>query len=219
MDARTCTRTDGRTPSRTRACKHTNACIDERWLVRSNIWTHKHVRGQTGSQTDGRTDSHIRNHARAHAHTRTVECLHAHTMHSGTYARTESHTHTCSYGGKHPSTNLEVRSNKLEVRNKKCRACIDERTHVRTNIWTHEHARGQTDGRTDSNIRPHARVQANTRMHALMNAGLYDQTGRTDGLTQTPSRTHDALMYIRTDGQTYAHMFVRRQTPKYKHGS
>ena len=100
----------GRTPSRTRACKHTNACIDERRLVRSNIWTHEHARGQTGRQTDGRTDSHIRPHARAHAHTRTVACLHAHTMHSGTYARTESHTHTCSYGGKHPSTNMEVRS-------------------------------------------------------------------------------------------------------------
>ena len=168
---------------------------------------------RTDRQTDGRTDSHIRNHARAHAHTRTVACLHAHTMHSETYARTESHTHTCSYGGKHPGINMEVRSKKLEVRNKKCRACIDERTHVRTNIWTHEHAHGQTDRRTDSNICPHARVHANTRMHALMNAGLYDQTGRTDGLAQTPSRTHDALRYIRTDGQTYAHMFVRRKHP------
>ena len=116
LDARTCTRTDGRTPSRTRACKHTNACIDERRLVRSNICTHEHARGQTGRQTDGRTDSHIRNHARVHAHTRTVACLHAHTMHSGTYAQTESHTHTCSYGGKHPSTNMEVRSKRLEVR-------------------------------------------------------------------------------------------------------
>ena len=147
---------------------------------------------------------------------------------------------TYSYGGKHPSTNMEVRSKKLEVRNKKCRAIIDERTHMRTIIWTHEHARGQTDGR------PHARVHANTRTHALMNAGLYDQTfgrtnmhadrqadRRTDGLTYTQSRTracthtngsmltrtHDALRYIRTDGEPYAHMFVRRQTPKYKHGS
>ena len=98
---------------------------------------------------------------------------------------------------------------------------------------TNMHADRQTDGRTDSNIRPYARVHANTRMHALMNAGLNDQTGRTDGLTQTPSRTracthtngsmltrtHDALRYIRTDGQTYAHMFVRRQTTEYKHGS
>ena len=54
--------------------------------------------------------SHIRPQARAHAKTRTLECLHAHTMHSGTYARTDWHTHTYSYGGKHPSTNMEVRS-------------------------------------------------------------------------------------------------------------
>ena len=45
-------------------------------------------------------------HARAHSHTRTLACLHAHTMHSGTYARTDRHTHPCSY--KHPSTNMEV---------------------------------------------------------------------------------------------------------------
>ena len=115
-DRRTDGRTDGltHTPSRTRACTHTNACIDECRLVRSNIWTHEHVRGQTDRQTDGlmdgRMDSHLRNHARAHAHTRTVACLHAHTMHSGTYAQTDRHTHTCSYGGKHPSTNMEVRS-------------------------------------------------------------------------------------------------------------
>ena len=72
-------RTDGRmdglthTPSRTRACKHTNACIDER----THIWKNERAR----EQTDGRTDSHIRPHARAGAHTRTLACLHAHTMH------------------------------------------------------------------------------------------------------------------------------------------
>ena len=144
--------------SSTRACAHINA------------------RRQTDRETGGRTDSHIRHYTRAYAHTRTLACLHAHTMHSGTYARTESHTHTCSYGGKHPSTNMEVRTWKLEVRirNKKCRACIDERTHVKTNIWTHEQARGQTDrqidgrtdGWTDSNIRLHARAHANTRTRA-----------------------------------------------------
>ena len=225
--------TDGRTDALRHACMQTHERMY--WWIQACTIKHLDARTctRTDRRTDGRTDSHIRNHARAHAHTQTVACLHAHTMHSGTYARTDSHTHTCSYGGKHPSTNMEVRSKKLEVRNKKCRACIDERTHVRTNIWMHEHARGQTDGRTDSNIRPHARVHANTRMHALMNAGLYDQTGRTDGLTQTPSRTracthtngsmlthtHDALRYIRMDGQTYAHLFVRRQTPKFKHGS
>ena len=81
-------------------------------------------------------------------------------------------------------------------------ACIDERRLVRSNIWTHEHARGQTgrqtDGRTDSHIRTRACTHTNGSM-----------------LT----RTHDALRYIRTDGEPYAHMFVRRQTPKYKHGS
>ena len=94
--------------------KKCRACIDERTHVRTNIWTHEHACGQTNRQTDirtdGRTDLHIRPHARAHAHTRTVACLHAHTMHSGTYAQTDRHTHTCSYGGKHPSTNMEVRS-------------------------------------------------------------------------------------------------------------
>ena len=146
--------------------------------------------------------------------------------------------------------NTQVQTWKLEVRNKKCRACIDERTHVRTNIWTHQHACGQTDrrtdwrtdglkdgrtdghspsskraykhmnvciderrhvrsdrqtdwrtdGRTDSHIRPHARAHAHTRTLAWLHI-------------------HDAFRYIRTDGQTYVHMFVRRQTPKYKHGS
>ena len=126
-DRQTDRRMDGLTytPSRTRACKHTKACNDERTHVRSNIWTLEHARGQTDRQTDRWTDSHIRRHARAHAHTRTLACLHEHTMHSGTYARTDRHTHTCSYGGKHPSTNMEVRSKKLEdrskeVRNKKC---------------------------------------------------------------------------------------------------
>ena len=205
MEARTCTRTDRwtdglkHTPSCTRACKHTNACIDERRLERSN-----------------RTDSHKYPHAHVHAHTRMVACLHAHTMHSGTYARTDRHTHTCSYGGKHPSTNmevrskkLEVRSKKLEVRNKKCRACIDERTHVRTNIWTHEHAGGQIDGRTDSSIRPHARVHANTRTHALMNADLYDQTfgcrtcTRTDRQTDRQSGWTDS--HLRNHARAHAH--------------
>ena len=184
-----------------------------------------HADRQTDRRTNERTDSHIRPHARAHAHTRTLACLHAHPMHSGTYARTDRYTHTCSYGGKHPSTNMEVRSKKLQVRSEKleiknvahalrnarmceqifgranmhahrqtdgrtdglkhtpsrmraCKhtnTCIDERTHVRSNIWTHEHARGQTDrqtdGRTDSYICPYARAHANTRtltcLHAL----------------------------------------------------
>ena len=208
--------TDGRPHARVHANTRTHALMNAGLYDQTFGRTNMYADRQAVRRTDGRTHIYAITHALAH--TRTVECLHAHTMHSGTYARTESHTHTRSYT-QVQTWKLEVRSKKLEVRNKKCRACIDERTHVRTNIWTPEHARGQTDGRTDSNIRPHARVQANTRMHALMNAGLYDQTGRTDGLTQTPSRTNDALMYIRRDGQTYAHMFVRRQTPKYKYGS
>ena len=116
-------RTDGRkdglkhTPSRTRACKHTNACIDKHMYVRSNIWTHEHGRGQT----DKRTDSHIRPHARAHAHKRTLACLHVYTMHSGTYARTDRHTHACSYGGKLTSTNIEVRFPPFRLQTTRCR--------------------------------------------------------------------------------------------------
>ena len=144
---------------------------------------------------------------------------------------------TYSYGGKHPSTNMEVRSKKLEVRNaahalmnannhldartctrtdgrtpsrtracKHTNACTDGRRLVRSNIWTHEHARGQTrrqmNGRTDGLTYTQSRTRACTHTNGSM-------------LT----RTHDALRYIRTDGEPYAHMFVLRQTPKYKHGS
>ena len=96
---------------------------------------------------------------------------------------------------------------KLEDRNTKCRACIDESTHVRRNIWTQEHARGQTDrqtfGLTDRRTQTNALIlTANTLTQALMNERMYDQTfGRsymhadkqtdkqTDGLTHTHSRT------------------------------
>ena len=78
----------------------------------------------------------------------------------------------------------------------------------------HEHARGQTDGRTDSNIRPQARVHANTRTYALMNVRMYDQTfGRsnvhadrqTDRQTngQTDGRTHT---YALTNGRMHTHL-------------
>ena len=78
---------------------------------------------QADRQTDGRPQ------ARVHANTR----MHA-LMNAGLYDQTfghtnmhvdrqtdgwtdgRRHTHTCSYGGKHPSTNMEVRSKKLEVR-------------------------------------------------------------------------------------------------------
>ena len=123
LDSRTCMQTDrwiGRQtdrfkhmPSRTRARKHMNACIDECTHVRSNIWMHEHAQDR---QTNGRIDSHICPHACVHAHARTLACYHAHTMHSDTYAWTDRYTYTCSYGGKHPSTNMEVRSKKLEVR-------------------------------------------------------------------------------------------------------
>ena len=108
--------TDGRTdrlthtPSHTRACAHTNACIDERTHVRKNIWTHEHARGQTVGGTDGWTHTYALTHARTHAHSRTLTCLHTHTMHTGTYAWTDRHAHTCSYRGIHPSTNMDVRS-------------------------------------------------------------------------------------------------------------
>ena len=102
--------TDGRTDSNTRPHARVHANTRMYALMNAGLYD------QTG-RTDGRTDSHKRPHAHVHAHTRTVACLHAHTMHSGKYARTDRHTHTCSYGGKHPSTNMEVRSKKLEIRN------------------------------------------------------------------------------------------------------
>ena len=133
-DRRTDRRTDGlkHTPSHTCACKHTNAHIDERTHVRSNIWTHEHARGQTDRQTNGRTNKHW--------DARTCTRRDRHDIH--THVRTEANTQVHTW-------KLEFGSKKLEVRSKKCRACIDERTHVRTNIWTHEHARGQTDRQTD----------------------------------------------------------------------
>ena len=66
-------------------------------------------------QTFGRPNacSHMRAFINACA---TNACLQALTMLSGTYKRTELHTYTCSYEGKHPSANIEVRILKLEVR-------------------------------------------------------------------------------------------------------
>ena len=123
-----------------RACKHTNACIDERRLVRSNIWTHEHARGQTDRQTDRRTDGltdgliHTPSRTRARTHTNDsmlTRSTQVHTHGRKTYAHMFVWRQTPKY--KHRSWNLQVRSKKLEVR---------------TNISTHEHARGQTDGRT-----------------------------------------------------------------------
>ena len=111
-------RTDGltHTPSRMRACKHTNTSM----LTR----THDALRY---IRTHGRID--IRTHFRTEA-------------------------------------NTQVQTWKVEVRNKKCKhtnACIDERTHIRSNIWTRtqEHARGQTGRRTDGLTHTPSR----TRMH------------------------------------------------------
>ena len=124
-------------------------------------------------------------------------------------------------------TNL-IHEQKLEKRNvfhalMNARMC--EQTFGRTNM----HADRQTDGLTDSNVRPHARVHSNTRTHALMNIRMYDQIfrrtnmhadrqtdERTDGRTDSHIRpharafthtnasmltsTHDTLRFIRTDG-------------------
>ena len=113
---------DGRTHSSIRPHARVHANTRTHALMNAGLYdqtfgrTNMHADRQTDRQTDGRTNSHLRPHARAHAHTRTVACLHANTMHSGTYARTDRHMHTCSFGGKHPSINVEVRSKKLEVR-------------------------------------------------------------------------------------------------------
>ena len=104
LDAQTCTWTDRRTdglkhtPSRTRVSKHTNACIDERRLVRSN-------------RTDGRT------HTNALTHTR---CTHVHThgrTDIRTHVRTEANTQVQTWKLEVRSKKLEARSKKLEIRN------------------------------------------------------------------------------------------------------
>ena len=170
LDARTCTRTDrqtdGRTdrhsPWRSRAFKHMNACIDERTHVRSH------------SPTDGLIHTYGLTHARMHTHERLHAYMHTRCTQVHTHGRIDIRTHVRTEANTQEQTwKLEVRSKKLELRNKKCCACIDERTHVRTNIWTHEHARGQTDrqrktdkwtdGRTDG-YSP-ARIQTHERMH------------------------------------------------------
>ena len=116
--------TDGRTDSNIcpHACVHgntrTHALMNARMYDQTFRRTNMHKDRQTVKLTDRRTDSHIRPHARAHAHKRMLACLHAHTMHSGTYdGRIDIRTYVRA-GGKHPSTNveLEVRNKKLEVR-------------------------------------------------------------------------------------------------------
>ena len=67
------------------------------------------------------------------------------------------------------SKKLEVRSYRLEVRNKKCRASIDERTHVRKKTFgrTNMHADRQTDMQTDGRkaVRTHTYAITHDRMH------------------------------------------------------
>ena len=62
--------TDRRTDERIQICALTNACIDERTHVRSNIWTHEHARGQTDRQTDGRTLTYGLTHVQMRTHER-----------------------------------------------------------------------------------------------------------------------------------------------------
>ena len=93
-----------------------------------------------------------------HEHYTRTRCTQVHThgrIDIRTHVRTEANTqvHMYNHGSK-----------KLEVGNKKCRACTDERTHVGTNIWTHKHARGQTDGRTQTYGLTHACMQTHERM-------------------------------------------------------
>ena len=174
MNARICEQSFGRTnmhaDRRTDALTHACMQTHERmhwWTLACMI---KHLDARTctrtdRSQTDGRTDGLTYTQSRTRACTNTNGRMLTRTHDALRYIRTDGEPYAHMFVRRQtPKYNMEVRSKKLKVRNKKCRACIDERTHVRTNIWTHEHARGQTDGRTDSNIRPHARVHANTRM-------------------------------------------------------
>ena len=87
--------TDARThtyASRMRACKHTNACNDERMHVRSNIWTHEYACGQTDRQTNGRTDGRANRYALKNLDARTC----TRTDRQTTDGRREGLTHTPS---------------------------------------------------------------------------------------------------------------------------
>ena len=124
-----------------------------------------------------------------------------------TPSRTCTHTNASmltSTHNAHLSTNMEVRSKKLDVRNKKYCTYIDEYTHVWTNIWTHEHAGGQTDRQMDwrmeglkhtpSHTRAYKRTNAciDELTHVQSNIWMYEHAWRQtdrwmDGLTHTPS--------------------------------
>ena len=141
---------------------HADRQTDRRTDERTDRQTDRRKERWTDGWMDGLTHTPSRTRASTHTNasmlTRTHDALRS-------FATTDGHTHTCSYGGKYLSTNMKVRSKKLEVRNKKCRECIDERMHVRTNIWTHEHARGRTLGRTQTYALMHARMQTHECIH------------------------------------------------------
>ena len=137
--------------------------------------------------------AHMHTHERYHAYTHT-RCTQVHT-----HGRIDVRTHVCTETNIQVQTwKLEVRSKKLEIRNVAhalMNACMCERTFGCTNM----HADRQMDGRTDSNICPHA----HTRTYALMDARMYDQTfgrtnmhadrqkdKRTNRLTHTPTHIH-----------------------------
>ena len=122
----------------------------------------------------------------------------------------------------------------LGVRNKKSRACINERTFVRTNIWTYEHARGQTERQTDirkdglkhtsSRTRAckHTNACIGERKHARSNIWTHEQSrgqtdrqtnGQKDGLKYTPSRTRTNIWtHVPARGQTDRQTDGRTQT-------
>ena len=89
-------------------------------------------------------------------------------------------------------------------------SCVCMHTCVRAYVW----------------VRPSVRpsVCLSVRVHFRASKCMFTHTpSGTRACKNTNTRmltcTHDALRYLRTDGLTHAHIFVRRQTPKYKHGS
>ena len=119
MNARMCEQTFGRTNmhadrqtdgltdsnirphARVHSNTRTHALMNIRMYDQIFRRTNMHADRQTDERTDGRTHTYALTHALSL--TRTHACLQAHTIHSGSYARTDRHTHTCSYGGKHGS--------------------------------------------------------------------------------------------------------------------
>ena len=75
--------------------------------------------------------------------------------------------------------------------------CIDERTHVRSNIWTHEHERGQRDRLTIGRTRTYALTHARMHTHELLCAYTHVRCTQVHTHGRIDIRTH-----VRTEANT-----------------